>query len=63
MMLRKTPGPIAQASGDLDRQAEAEATQEALDSLLAHGVVEDMKREDATIFKSRTIRWEKVKRW
>ena len=28
-------------------QAAAEATEKALDSLLPHGVVEDMKREDA----------------
>ena len=47
------------ASGELDRQAEAVATEEALGSLLAHGVVEDMKREDATKFKSQTTRWGK----
>ena len=35
------------AGGELDRQAADEATEKALDSLLAHGVVEDMKREDA----------------
>ena len=29
------------ASGELDKQAAAEATEKALDSLLAHGVVED----------------------
>ena len=39
------------ASGELDRQAEDEATEKLLDSLLAHGVVEDMKREDATKVK------------
>ena len=54
-MLRNTPGPIALgAGGELDKQAEAEATEKALDSLLAHGVVEDLKREDATKFKSLT---------
>ena len=47
------------AGGALDKQAEAEASEKALDSLLAHGVVEDMKREDATKFKSLTTRWEK----
>ena len=35
------------ASGELDGQAAAEATEKALDSLLAHRVVEDMNREDA----------------
>ena len=45
------------AGGELDKQAEAEATEKALDSLLAHGVVGDMKREDATQFKSLTTRW------
>ena len=44
--------------GEIDKQAEAEATEKAPDSLLAHGVVEDMKREDATTFKSLTTRWE-----
>ena len=39
------------AGGDLDRQAAEEATEKALDSLLAHGVVEDMKRKDAKGFK------------
>ena len=34
--------------GELDKQAEAEATEKALGSWLAHEVVEDMKREDAT---------------
>ena len=47
------------AGGELDRQAETEATEKALDSLLAHGVVEDMKREEAKKFKSLTTRWEK----
>ena len=49
------------AGGELDRQAEAEATEKALDSMLAHGVVdvEDMKRVDATNFKFLTTRWEK----
>ena len=39
------------ASGEIDRQAADEATEKALDSLLAHGFVEDMKREDAKGFK------------
>ena len=39
------------AGGELDRQAEAEVTEEALDSLLAHGVVDDMMREEATKFQ------------
>ena len=39
----KTPDP-----------AVVEATEKALDSLSAHGVVEDMKGEDATKFKSLT---------
>ena len=39
-----------EAGGELDKQAEAEATEKALDSLLSHGVVEDMKREDAAKF-------------
>ena len=47
------------AAGELDGQAEAEATQIASDSLLAHGVVEDMKREDAEGFTSLTTRWDK----
>ena len=47
------------AGGELDKQAEAEATEKALDSLFAHGVVEDMKRADATKFQSLTTRWEK----
>ena len=47
------------AGGELDRQAEAEVTEEALDSLLAHGVVDDMMREEATKFKSLTTRWKK----
>ena len=48
-MLRKTHKPTAQgAGGKLDKQGEAEATEKALDSLLAHGVVEDTKLEDAT---------------
>ena len=46
--------------GELDRQAEDEGTEVALESLLAHGVVKDMKREDATRFKSLTT-WDK--RW
>ena len=45
--------------GELDRQAADEATEKALDSLLAHGVVEDMKREDAKGFKTLTTRWDK----
>ena len=52
-------GRLPRAGGEVDKQAEAEATEKALDSLLAHGVVEDMKREDATQFKSLTTRWEK----
>ena len=40
------------------RQAEAEATEKALDSLLAHGVVEDVKRVGATNFKFLTTHWE-----
>ena len=47
------------AGGKLDKQAEAEATEKALDNLLAHGVVEDMKREDATKFISLRTRLEK----
>ena len=47
------------ACGELDRQAEAEVTEEALDSLLAHGFVDDMMREEATKFKSLTTRWQK----
>ena len=45
-MLRTTS-----AGGELDKQAEAE--------LMADGVVEDMKREDATKLKSLMTRWEK----
>ena len=48
-----------EAGGELDKQAEAEATEGALDSLLAHGVVEGIIREDATKFKSLTTRWER----
>ena len=51
----KTPGPTALG------QAAAEATEKASDSLLAHGVLEDMKRENAEGFKSLTTRWDK--RW
>ena len=47
------------AGGELDRQAADEETEKALDSLLAHGVVEDMKREDAKGFKTLTTRWDK----
>ena len=47
------------AGGELERQAEDVATEKALDSLLAHGVVEDVKRDDATKFKSLTTRWDK----
>ena len=39
------------AGGALDAQAAAETNEKALDSLLAHGVVEDMRREDANNFK------------
>ena len=42
-------------------QAAAEETEKALECLLAHGVIEDMKREDAKGFKTLTTRW--VKRW
>ena len=42
--------------GAKDKQAEPEATKKALDSLLAHGVVEDMMREDAVNFKFLTTR-------
>ena len=56
-MLRKTHWFVA--GGELEKQAEAEATEEALDSLLAHGVVEDTNREGATTFKSLTTRWDK----
>ena len=45
-----------EAGGELDMQAAAEATEKALESLLAHGVVEDMKREDAKGFKTLTTR-------
>ena len=46
------PGPTAWLpGGDLDRQAAEEATKKALDSLLAHGLVEDMKRKVAKGFK------------
>ena len=47
------PGPAASSTD--------EATEKALDSLLAHGVAEDMKREDAKGFKQLTTRWDK--RW
>ena len=40
------------SGGQLDNE-------KALDSLQAHGVVEDMKRDNATKFKSLTTRWEK----
>ena len=46
--------------GAVDKQAKLEATQKALDSLLAHGVVEDMMREDAVNFKFQTTRWENL---
>ena len=49
------------AGGELDRQAAEESTKKALDSLLARGVVEDAKREDAKGFKTLTTRWDK--RW
>ena len=42
-------------------QAAAEETEKALEFLLAHGVIEDMKREDAKGFQTLTTRW--VKRW
>ena len=44
------------ASGELDRQAADEATEKALDSLLAHGVAEGMKREHAKGFQTLTTR-------
>ena len=43
----------------VDKQSEIEATKKALDSLLAHRVVEDMKRDDAANSKFLTTRWEK----
>ena len=46
------------AGGQLDRQAADEAIEKALDSLLAHGFVEDMRREDAKGFKTLTTRWD-----
>ena len=49
------------AGGELDGQAADEATEKALDSWLAHGVVEEMEREDAKGFKTLTTRWDK--RW
>ena len=49
------------AGGLLYMQAAAEATEKALDSLLAHGVVEDMKRADAKGVKTLTTRWDN--RW
>ena len=42
--------------GALDKQAEIESTEEALDSLLGHGMVEDMKRDVAVDFKFLTTR-------
>ena len=48
-------------SGELDRQAADEAIEKALDSLLAHGFVEDMRREDVKGFKTLTTRLDK--RW
>ena len=56
-------GPTAwRAGGELYMQAEAadEATEKAMDSLLAHGVVEDMKREDAKGFETLITRWDKT---
>ena len=49
----------AWVGGALDKQAVIDATEKALDSLLAHGVVEDVKRDDAVNFKFLTTRWEK----
>ena len=49
------------AGGELDMPSAAEATEKALYSLLANGVVEDMKRENANGFNTLTTRWEK--RW
>ena len=47
--LLETPGPTAWgAGGELDMHAADEATEKALDSLLAHGVVEDMTRRSGT---------------
>ena len=48
--------------GELDKQAVEEATEKALDSLLADGVVKDMNREDAKGFKTLTTRWDKRRR-
>ena len=45
--------------GALDKQDEIEATENALRSLLAHGVVEDKKRDDRANFKFLTKRWGK----
>ena len=45
--------------GALDKQAVIDATEKALDSLLAHGVVADVKRGDAVNFKFLTTCWEK----
>ena len=42
----------------MDKQAELEATEKAVESLLVHGVVEDMKCE-AVNFKFLTALWEK----
>ena len=44
--------------GAVDEQAELEVTVKALKSLIAHGVVEDMEREDAVNFTQLTTRWE-----
>ena len=45
-----------EAGGALDAQAEAEATERALHSLLSLGVVEDMSGEDASNFTFFTTR-------
>ena len=47
------------AGGSMDMQAMLETTEKALDSLLANGAVEDMRREDAVNFKCLTTRWKK----
>ena len=59
--LTKTQLEIPGTGGELDRQAADDATDKTLDSLLAHGLVEDMEREDAKGFKTLTTRW--GKRW
>ena len=47
------------AGGELDKQAQAGATEKALDSLLAHKIGKNTKREDATKFTLLTTSWAK----